>query len=312
MFNRSVTLPVVTGKPKQRSMLVALIIRLLREKPLGTFGAVVFLLFLFMGIFADQLAPYGKNDIHPGSFLKPSSARFLLGTDNLGRDLLSRIIFGARVSVVVSMSGTLLATFVAMIIGLISGFYGGKIDIVIQRFVDAVMCFPWLFLVLGIMAIIGPGLLQVILTLGVLYGIRNSRIIRSAVIGIRENMYIEAARVVGCSSIQILVGHILPNVMAPIIIIFTIGVGYMIMTEATLSFIGFGIPPPEPSWGGMLTVAGRRYMVIAPSLAIWPGIALSVVVFSINMLGDAVRDILDPRLKGAVGRFGKIKEGKKR
>ena len=306
------TVPVTAPEPKRRSMLVDTMIRLLKEKPLGTVGAIIVVIFFLTGIFADFIAPYGMNDIHPGYFLKPPSPQFILGTDSLGRDLFSRIIYGARISMVTGLSASGIAVLIGVIIGSISGFFGGKFDLVTQRFVDAFMCFPWIFLVLTVMAIVGPGLLQVILVLGTLQGVRNSRVIRGAVISIKENMYVEAARSIGASRLRILSRHILPNVMAPIIVIFTILVGGMILFEATLSFLGYGIPPPIPSWGGMLSIGGRRYMEIAPWLAIWPGLALSIVVFGVNMFGDALRDLLDPRLRGGLGRYGGAKAKRSR
>jgi len=208
---------------------------------------------------------------------------------------------------IVGLAGASLEVLMAMVIGIVSGFFGGKIDIVTQRFVDTFMCFPPLFLYLTIMSVLGPGLLQVILVLGVIRGIRVSRVVRSAVIGIKENVYIEAARAIGAPGTRILTRHILPNIMAPIIIIFTLAMGQMILSESYLSFLGFGIPPPTPSWGGMLSGAGRVYMQMAPHLALWPGLALAIVVYGINMLGDAMRDILDPRLRGGLGRYGGVK-----
>jgi len=295
---------------KRHSLLAELFIRLVKEKPLGTVGAAIVLVCLFVAIFAEFLAPYGFNDITPGAFLKPPSARYVLGTDSLGRDMLSRIIFGARVSMVVGLCGTALATIAATIIGLISGFAGGKTDIVVQRIVDAILCFPGLLLMLSVIALIGQGMTQVILVLGVLYGIHNSRIVRGAVIAIREEVYVVAGRAIGCSTPRLLARHILPNVMAPIIVLASIGIPYMIVTEATLSFLGFGIPPPAPSWGEMLSGGGRRYTIIAPWLVIWPGLALSIVVFGANVLGDALRDVLDPRLRGGIGRYGTLKARK--
>lgn len=295
------------AEPKRHSLLVDLVIRLVREKPLGTVGGVIVLLLFFTGIFADFLAPDGMNEVHPQDYLTPPSAEYILGTDNLGRDMLSRIIFGARVSMTVGLAGTVLRVFIATIIGIVSGFSSGKVDIIIQRFVDAFMCFPWLFLILTAMVILGQGMLQVILVLGITGGIRRSRVIRSAVIGIKENVYVEAATATGCQTWRIFTYHILPNIMAPIIIIFTMSVGQMILSEATLSFLGFGIPPPIPSWGRMLSSQGRRHMLTAPWLAVWPGLALSLAVFGINMLGDGVRDILDPRLRGGLGRYGRVK-----
>jgi peptide/nickel transport system permease protein len=290
------------SRERQRSAIASFFIRMVKEKPLGTIGGVIIILLLFTGIFADFLAPYGYAEMVIRDRLKPWSAEHLLGTDQVGRDLFSRIIYGARISMIVSIAGASLSVLLATIIGVISGFLGGKFDLAVQRFVDGWLCFPPLFLMLSIMAILGPGLLQVIIVLGALRGISNSRVVRSAVIGIKENLYIYAARVTGAPTWLILFRHILPNVMPPIIIIFTLSLGTMIISEATLSFLGFGVPPPMPSWGGMLSGAGRAFIYEAPWLAIWPGLALSLVVFGINMLGDAVRDLLDPRLRG--GRLG--------
>lgn len=290
-------------EPKRHSLLVDLIIRLVREKPLGTIGGVIVLLLFSAGIFADFIAPEGYNDIHPQDSLKPPSAQYILGTDVIGRDQLSRIIYGARISMIVGLAGTGLCGFVAAIIGIPTGFFGGKFDIIVQRFVDAFMCFPWLVLILTVMAILGRGMLQVILVLGVSRGVRSSRVVRSAVIGIKENMYVEAATAIGAPTWRVLIYHILPNIMAPMIIIFTISMGSLILSEATLSFLGYGIPPPIPSWGGMISGQGRKYMMEAPWLALWPGLALSIAVFGINVLGDGVRDILDPRLRGGLGRY---------
>ncbi|MBI2979251.1 MAG: ABC transporter permease [Chloroflexi bacterium] len=287
--------------------MVDLFLRLVKEKPLGSFSGVLVIIFFFVGIFADFLAPSGYNDIILADRLSPPSAKHILGADNLGRDLLSRIIYGARISMYVGLASSFIETSLATFIGLICGWFGGKTDITIQRFVDAWMCFPSMFIYLTVMAILGPGLTQVILVLGVAGGIRASRTIRSAVIAIRENIYLEAAKAIGAPNRRILTHHILPNIMAPVIIIFTINVGGNVMAEATLSFLGFGIPPPIPSWGGMLSGSGRTYMLQAPWMALWPGLALGIVVYTINMLGDAMRDLLDPRLRGGLGRYSGVK-----
>ncbi len=297
----------VARERKKRSLAVDLLIRLVKEKPLGTVGGVIVLVLFLVGIFADILAPYGYKELHLADALTGPSTTYLLGTDELGRDLLSRIIYGARISMYVGLGATTLATVIATIIGTISGFFGGKIDLVVQRLVDAWMCFPPLFLILSIMVILGPGLVQVILVLGLLTGITSSRVVRSAVMGIKENIYVEAARAIGAPAPRLLTRHILPNIAAPIIIIYTVGMGGMIISEATLSFLGFGVPPPFPSWGGMLSGAGRQFMLQAPWMITWPGLALSIVVYGINMLGDAVRDILDPRLRGNVGRYRMVR-----
>ena len=306
------TVTEVRQESKKHSFFVDLFIRLVKEKPLGTVGGVIVLVMFFTGIFADFLAPYGMNEHHLASRLSPPSTDFVLGTDNLGRDQLSRIIHGARISMIVGVGVSGLAVIISTIIGLVSGFLGRKVDLVIQRFVDAWLCFPPLFIILTIMALVGPGLTQVVIVLGVLYGVGRSRVVRSAVIGIRENVYVEAARAVGSPTIKILTRHILPNITAPIIILFTVDMGSAILVEATLSFLGYGVPPPDPSWGGMISAEGRKFMLLSPWLALWPGLALAIAVYGINMLGDAMRDILDPRLRGGLGRYSGAKVKKKR
>ena len=290
--------------PKKRSALVDLGIRLVKEKPLGCFGGVIVLILLFVGIFADVLAPYGYNELHLPDALSFSSGKYILGTDNLGRDLFSRVIYGARISVIVGLTAAGLGTLISTITGVVSGYLGGKFDIIVQRFVDAWMTFPGLVILLTVMSILGAGLWQVIFVLGLVFGIGGSRIIRGAVISVKENVYIQAAVAIGCPTMRILIRHILPNVTAPVIILFTTRMATVILAEASLSFLGFGIPPPVPSWGGMLSGSGREYMLLAPWMVIWPGLALSIAVYGINMLGDALRDLLDPRLRGGGGRYG--------
>ena len=293
---------------KRRSLLVEVVVRLVREKPLGTFGAIVVLLMFLTGIFADVLAPYGYKDIHLiARFSPPGTPGFFLGTDSVGRDTLSRVIYGARVSMIVGLVATTISVVESTILGTLCGFLGGKFDITVQRFVDAWMCFPWLIIMMTIMSLVGTGMWQLIIVMGVSGGIGGSRVMRSAVIGIKENVYVKAAEAVGASTARTLMRHILPNIAAPIIIIYTTGMGGVILAEASLSFLGYGIPPPTPSWGGMLSLEGRAFMLKAPWLAFWPGLALSVAVFGINMLGDALRDILDPRLRGGVGRYAGVK-----
>jgi len=289
---------------KRHSRLVDFWIRLVKEKPLGVVGAVITLLLLFTGIFADFLAPYGFNETRLTDFLAPPSAGFWLGTDNLGRDLLSRVIYGARISLIIGLAATSLSVFNSVFIGILSGYIGGKFDLVVQRFVDAWMCLPWLPMLMIIMVIVEPGMLPLIIALGVMGGIAGSRLIRGLTLSIKENVYVRAAVAIGCPTRRILTRHILPNIMAPIIIIFSITVPGIILSEAALSFLGFGIPPPAPSWGGMLSGRGRDFMFMAPWMVIWPGLALSIVVYGINMFGDAVRDLLDPRLRGGAGRYG--------
>jgi len=290
--------------PRKHSKFVGFLIRLVREKPLGTVGAVIVVLFLFAAIFCEALAPYGMNKIDRTAFLAPPSAQHLLGTDNLGRDILSRVIYGARISVIVGLAATSVSITVSILIGATCGFFGGKFDMIAQRFVDAFMCFPGLVLLIALVAVVGQGIWQLILILGITMGINGSRVLRSAVLSVRVNVYIDAAEAIGCSVPTIIFRHILPNVMAPIIILFSSRMPTVIMSEAGLSFLGLGVPPPYPTWGGMLSGSGRQYMQLAPWMAIWPGLALSVVIYGVNMFGDALRDLLDPRLRGSSGSYG--------
>ena len=278
--------------------------RLWREKPLGIASGIVILILILLAIFADALAPYPFDQLNLAERLQGSSTRHLLGTDQLGRDLLSRLLFGARISLVVGLVATTLNVAVATLIGGTSGFLGGKLDLAVQRFVDAWMAFPGLLLLLTIMSIAGQGLPQIIVVLGIAGGVGGSRVVRGAVVATKGNDYFLAAKAVGAPTTQILVRHVLPNIVAPLIIVFSINVGGVILAEASLSFLGFGLPISVPSWGGMLSREGRRFMEQAPWLALWPGLCLTIVVYSFNMLGDAMRDLLDPRLRGAGGQLG--------
>ena len=282
------------SEPKRPGRVVQFLIRLVKEKPLGTFGGIITLLFILLAIFAEIFAPYPYREIHLADILQTPSARYLLGTDHLGRDLLSRLLYGARISLSVGLAATALNVFIAVLIGGTSGYLGGKVDLAVQRFVDAWMAFPGLLLLLTIMSIVGQGLLQIILVLGVAGGVGGSRVIRGAVVAIKENDYFLAARAVGNPTRHILTRHVLPNIMAPIIIVFSINIGGVIIAEASLSFLGFGLPLKVPSWGGMLSREGREFMEMAPRLALWPGLCLTIVVYSLNMFGDAIRDLLDP------------------
>ena len=303
--------PTKIIEPKRRGRLAAFLIRLVREKPLGTACGIIILLLILVAIFTEALAPYPYMKINLIDRMQGPSARYLLGTDFAGRDLLSHLIYGARLSLAVGLAATTINVVVAVLIGGISGFLGGKVDLAVQRFVDAWMAFPGLLLLLTIMSIVGQGLLQIIVVLGIAGGIGGSRIMRGAVIGIKENDYFLAARAVGTPTSQILIRHVLPNIMAPIIIVFSINVGGVIMAEASLSFLGFGLPVEFPSWGGMLSREGRLYMEMAPRLALWPGLCLTIVVYSLNMFGDALRDLLDPRMRGGQGSYGTAKKRKR-
>tara|TARA_B100000676_G_scaffold14151_2_gene12719 strand:- start:1990 stop:2826 length:837 start_codon:yes stop_codon:yes gene_type:complete len=272
--------------------------RLIREKPLGAAGGLIFVIFLFCGIFADVLAPHGMNDTNLHMRLESPSLEAPLGTDHLGRDVLSRVLIGAQLSMIVGFLAAGLATVISIVIGLVSGYFGGKVDMLIQRMVDAWMTFPDLVLLIVVVSIVGPGIPQIVIILGCLYGIAGSRIVRGAVVSVQENMYIHAAQSIGARTVYILWRHILPNIMPVVIVLFTTRIGAVILTEAGLSFLGLGVPPPAPTWGAMLSGTGRTYMYLGPWLALAPGLCLAIVVYAINVFGDALRDLLDPRMRG--------------
>ena len=277
---------------------VAQIGRIAWRKPLGAMGGVIVVAMLVMAVFAERIAPYSYDETVRGARMKAPSAAHWLGTDNLSRDMWSRIVYGARVSITVGFLTIGLSTLIATALGVSSGYLGGAYDLVVQRVVDAWLSFPYLVIVLSVMAVLGPGLLNVVLSLSLIIAATNSRVIRGATIAVSQHAYVEAARAMGCRHGRIIVRHILPNVTATIIILATIGLGAAILAESALSFLGFGVPPPYPSWGAMLSGSGRTYMFRAPWMAIWPGLAISLAVFGFNMLGDALRDVLDPRLRG--------------
>ena len=278
--------------------------RLVKEKPLGTVGGIIVLVLLLAGILADVISPYGYKEVHPVDRLTAPGTQYLLGTDGVGRDMLSRIIYGARISMIVGLSATAISTLVGTVIGLTSGYIGGKFDIVVQRFVDAWLCFPGLVIYLLLMSLIGSGMLQIILVLGIGGGIGGSRGARSLAFWVKESVYVEAARSIGSSTPRIVLRHLLPNIMPMVIVGFTMGIGGVILAEASLSFLGFGIPPPYPSWGQMISGQSRYHLERAPWIPLWPGVALTLAVYGMNMFGDAVRDLIDPRLRGGVGGMG--------
>jgi peptide/nickel transport system permease protein len=273
--------------------------RFCRRKPLGALGAVIILVLLVMAGFAEWIAPYTFDQQIADARLKPPGRAFLFGTDNVGRDIFSRIVYGARVSVTVGFLTVLLGNLIAAAIGITSGYFRGTYDIVVQRLVDAWQSFPYLIIILSLLAVLGPGMLNVILALSILVAAAASRVIRSATLSVVEHPYIEAARAMGAGHLRVILRHVVPNVAATIVVIATIGLGGVILAESALSFLGFGVPPPHPSWGSMLSGSGRTYMYSAPWIAVWPGVAISLVVFGFNMLGDALRDVLDPRLRGS-------------
>jgi len=273
-------------------------ITMLRRKPLGTIGGALVLVMLLAAVLASVLTPYGFAETNLRERFVSMNAAHWLGTDQIGRDLATRILYGARISLYIGFGAVALGSLLATLLGIFSAYWGGKVDLFLQRAVDAWMAFPPLLILMSIMSLLGPSVLNITLVLGVAAGLRDSRIVRGVALSIRENTYVEGALAMGSGHMRVTLVHILPNVLPTIIVVATTGLSTVILTEASLSFLGLGVPPPYPTWGGMLSLAGLDHMYRAPWLAIWPAVALSLAVFGFNMLGDALRDLLDPRLKG--------------
>lgn len=272
-----------------------------KRKPLGAFGLIVLVTLIGTAALADIITPYGPLQQNTGAPLSPPSWSHLAGTDQFGRDMFTRLVHGARISLAVAVGATTIAVVPSTLIGMASAYFRGTFDLIVQRIVDATQAIPGLILLITIVSILGGGLVNVILALSLPASIRTSRVKRAASMQVTGKDYVMAARSMGANDMRIILQHVLPNIMAPVIIVISLGFGGYILAESTLSFLGYGVPPPAPSWGGMLASDGRRYMYVAPHMFMGPAIALSVVVFGMNMLGDAMRDILDPRLRGSGG-----------
>lgn len=271
--------------------------RFARRQPLGSISLVILLLVVLLAILAPQVASRDPYTIRVDQKLLPPSPEFLLGTDRLGRDLLSMLIFGSRVALIVGFGASCLGSVVGGVLGLVGGFFGKTIDNVIQRISDILMSFPGLILALAPVAVLGVGLVNVVVAIAIPIVPRAARVVRSAVLSTREQQYIEGAVAVGASNTRLMFIHIVPNVMAPFLIVLTAQLGTAVLTEASLSFLGLGVPPPNFSWGAMLAGHAADWFEVAPWTAIFPGLAISLVVFAVNFLGDALRDFWDPRLR---------------
>ncbi len=286
---------VLTKQPKQRSQW-AEVWRRLRKNRMAMFGLVVILIIIFTAIFADVVAPYSYRAQNLRRIAETPSKDHLLGTDELGRDILSRIIFGTRVSLQVGFVAVSISVIVGGFLGAMSGYYGGKLDNVIMRMMDILLAIPSILLAIAIVSAFGGGLVNVMIAVGISSIPVYARIVKASVISIKEQEFIEAARAVGAKDLRIIFKHVLPNSMAPIIVQGTIGVANAILSAAGLSFIGLGIQPPTPEWGAMLS-GGRMFIRTAPHIATFPGVAIMITIFALNLLGDGMRDALDPRLK---------------
>lgn len=302
---------------------------LFKSKPLAGAGLVVLVLLVFVAIFADVLAPVKMQaGTLPGNILyklekpfwmlsaderaaqKASDMVYWFGTDNLGRDVLSYLIYGARTSVVLCLGVSIVSTLISVIIGTLSATIGGAFDLIVQRFVDAFQCIPGMLLSMIIMNMLGNGIIQLIIVMAVPGGIANSRMIRSAAISVRDSGYVRSSTLLGAADMFKLMRHVLPNVLPIIIITAAGGLGGTVMMEASLNFLGFGVPVGTPSWGYMITNQGRANMFSAPYLCLFPGVCIAIMVLAANLLGDGLRDVLDPRLQGGVGTYDSRKISK--
>ncbi len=269
----------------------------LRRKPLGFASAGLIVLLVLMAIFADVLAPYDPLAAQPEIRLSAPSRAHLFGTDDIGRDVFSRVVHGSRISLWVGLLAVGIGTVAGMIIGLVCGYWEGRLDLILQRVMDAITAIPGLVLALAIVSVLRPNTTNAMIAIAIVIIPGNSRIVRGAVLSAKQNRYVEAAEAIGCRQPRILARHILPNVTAPILIIASIWLGNAILIEATLSFLGVGTQPPTPSWGLMLSSTGRAFMEQAPWLAIFPGLAISLAVLAFNLFGDTLRDAWDPKLR---------------
>ncbi len=260
------------------------------------FGLGIFLLMVITAVFAPWLAPFDPLEQNYIEAMQTPSAKHWLGTDSFGRDILSRIIFGARIALMVGVLAVLLSMIVGVTLGLISGYYGGVVDTIIMRIMDGLFAFPILILAIALMAILGLGVRNVIIAVAVGYIAPFARVTRGDVLAVKEETYIEAARLTGVGHLTIIFRHIFPNVLAPVIVQGALRVSAAIITEAGLSFLGLGPPPPTPVWGSMIS-EGREFLVISPHISTFPGLALMITVIGLNLFGDGLRDTLDPRLK---------------
>lgn len=283
---------------QSRSRSLRRVLSIVRRQPLGVAAGVILMIIIVVAIAAPLIAPYDPYEVHPVDSLQGPNAAYLLGTDDLGRDLLSRTIYGARISLEVGILAVAVGVSAGVLIGLVSGYVGGWVDMIIQRISDAFMAFPALILAMAVVSVLGSGLDKIIWVIAIVMIAPVGRVMRSSVLAVRQEAYVEAAIASGASHLRVMVRHILPNVAAPIIVLVSVLMGAAILIEAGLSFLGLGIKPPEPSWGTMLSGVGAYYARQSPHLALVPGAAISITVLALNLLGDALRDELDPRLQG--------------
>ncbi|MEK6619600.1 MAG: ABC transporter permease [Chloroflexota bacterium] len=271
----------------------------IRRRPLGTIGAAIIIVMLFAAAFADVVAPYGPHEGEFTGLPTAPSLEHLLGTDPFGRDVFSRLLYGSRTALLVGFSASLVGSTLGLVLGVVGAYFGGKVDELIQRFMDVLISFPLIVIAIAVVAALGPGTTNVMVAITLPVIPRVARVVRSSGLAVVRMPYIEAARSVGVRAPRMMFRHIVPNVFAPYLIMLTAFLGQAILLEATLSFLGLGVVEPEPAWGLMLRGQGMQFLDTAPWLAIAPGVAISLAVFGFNLFGDSLRDALDPRLRTA-------------
>jgi peptide/nickel transport system permease protein len=270
---------------------------MLRKQPLGVFGALIVIAMILMAVFANVLTSVDPEVNNLEFMLEAPGEMFFLGTDQFGRDLLTRIIYGARTALFVGFTCAIIGSTIGLILGVASAYFGGMFDLIVQRIVDVIMAFPLIILALAVVATLGPGVENVIIAITIPFIPQCARVVRSNALAIREIPYVDAARALGYSHTRIILRHMVPNVMAPFLIMLTSFLGQAILLEASLSFLGMGVQEPTPAWGLMLQGGAEEFAESAPWVAIWPGVAISLAVFGFNLFGDSVRDMLDPKLR---------------
>ena len=283
--------------PTEQSSYLRATLTLIRKQPFGAFAASVVLTMLLVGLFAPYIAPYDPIEVAFENMLLPPGADFLLGTDQFGRDILSRLLYGARTALFVGFTGAFVGSTIGLVLGVTSAFMGGRFDLYFQRALDIFQSFPLIIMALAIVSIFGPSVQNVIIAITIPFIPDCARVIRSSALALREVPFIDAARANGFSNTRIVLRHMIPNVMAPYLIMVTTFVGHAILLESSLSYLGLGVQEPTPAWGLMLQGGAEEYVESAPWMAIWPGIAISLAVFGFNIFGDAARDVLDPKLR---------------
>lgn len=271
-------------------------LHLIRQSPLTMVGLMIIIALIFIAISAPWLAPYDPFDVDTGNRLKPPSSEHLLGTDDMGRDILSRILYGSRISIMVGVVVLTISLSMGVPLGAVSGYFGGKIDSALMRITDIFLGLPSLVLALSIAAALGRGIMNTMIAISITWWPWYARLVRGQTLSIREMGYIEAARAAGGSSFRIILTHVLPNCISPIVVAASMDMGYTILTAAGLGFIGLGAQPPSPEWGLMISI-GRTYMMNYPWVATFPGLAILITVLGFNLVGDGLRDLLSPRLR---------------